>query len=475
MKTEEALRRVTEAVDALCRSLYGRLGELESRLGRGSGYISRMAKSPRLTMRRLLSALEAARVEPASFFARAYDIRPEPETFLRDLDRPGEECRIFDCVARTAKKLETEAPPAPSQTVIAQARLVELSRSSRSDQRKRLRTTKKFQTPRFLREYLLYLDELRYDKPSDAELLSRTVAEDVVLLVPASRRERVELYCGALGVFASANRLLGNLTTAVRAILLGLELARRYGFEVEVARLLQRGAYLLSDHGLPGRALGLLEKAQIVYGDLGRETDVGRVLVDRGIMLGAQGRLERSIAVFKNALELLPHHEERANRLAASHGIAVGHRQLGNLDTADRWLDEVLETACLHGGVVAAKLLWLKGEVLRDKEDLAGAEELLLAALKKFTTHRCYFDCAFVSLQLASVFFQQGKQEQGLSLVTQMPALLSRFKGNKLAQSALLRLVKTGLTGEVSQELLDQTAEKLRQSAAKQRRALPGA
>ena len=436
-------------------------------MGRGNGFLAKVTQNPRMTVAGLLEVLEGVRVEPSTFFAWTFDIRPEPESFLRDIQLPEEESRPFSRVRRAAKKIEFDDPPEPPSVPIAHARLDELTRSSRSDQRKRLRKTKKFQTPRFLREYLVYLDDLRYDRPSDAELLARTVAHRVLPLVAASREERLELFCGAVGVFASANRLMGELTTASRAVLLGLELARRYGFEDLVAALLHRGSYVLHDYGQYHRALALLEAAQTIYFDADEAVSLGTVLVSRGVMWTELGENTKAVDAYRRALQLLPTSDELPERwrLSAYHGIAVAQRQAGDTEAAERWLEKTLDRPETQAGFIAGKLVWLHGSVLLDKGEYAKAEESLLRALRMLNARESPLDAALISLEVVTAFLMQGKAKKAINLVKQMPALLSRFKGNKIAVGAILELIRGGLGGELSLDLVTETAKTLKEGA----------
>ncbi len=465
MTIKQALRKMAKALEHLKAREHGRLQDLAAAIGKKREYLTKLPKTKTYPLVRLLAVIGAYGETPARFFARAFDISPDPDSYLEDLLRPGEEQAILGRIERVSRRIEhqpvPEGKPSPSRATVA-----DLNRSSRSDQRKRLCSTKKFQTAPFLRRYLVYLDDLRYESPSDSAYLAETLVREVVERVIASKTERLELQCRALGVYGSAHRVRGNFATAAKAIVLGLEIARRNELELAVADLLQRGAYVLHDDTQYERALKLLGEAHIIYYDRGMTAELGRVDVDRGTMLGQQSKYERSRIVFERSLAVLPDYETR-NRLAASHGIAMAHYQLGQLDAAEKWLNEVLPRSHRHGGTVVAKMTWLKGLVLGAKRRYPVATESLYQAFNMLSARETPQDVALVGLDLISSLLNEGKRSQALTVVRNMTVLTVRFRGNRMAESALIELTEAGLYGRVNQQLVQQTSEKLKEAHRK--------
>ncbi len=465
MEIKEALERVAKVLESLKAREHGRLEQLAATIGKRRSYITKLHKTGGYTFARLLAVLDLYREEPGSFFARAFDIDPDPDTYLRALLRPGREDAVLGRIEHVTRQIEHEPPPegvpSPSRAVVEN-----LTRSSRSDQSKRLRETKKFQTPRFLRLYLVYLDDLRYESPEDSAFLAETLVREVVDRVIASERERVDLQCRALGVYTSANRVLGKFPNAARALVLALEVARRHQLEEATADLLQRGAYLLHDEAQYQRALKLLSEAHIIYHDLDMTAELGRVQVDRGIMFGQQSNYVKSAAVFRRALELLPEYETR-NRLSASHGIAIAHLQLGQLDAAEKSLNEGLPLGQRPAGSIVAKMIWLKGLICAKRGNHAAATRELYKALSLLRVCKTPLDAALVGLDLISSLLNEGKRNQALTAVGNMTVLTVRFRGNRVAESALVKLTEAGLHGRISQELVENTRENLKKAHRK--------
>ncbi len=443
---------------------HGDVERVERRMGHSKGYLRKLRnKNWNVLLVTLLEVLEGLDIPPGVFFGRLFDVQSDPESCLLAIERQSGETPVLAALEKATARLARSEPRVAAEDVGRRARLEDLTRSSRSDQCKRLRSTQKFQALDFLQRYLDYLDRLRYEQADNAAKIAETVATGVVELVVCSPTERLELQCKALGVYGSSARLLGQFTPAARAIRLGMKLAQRHDLEVSYAELLQRGAYVLHDHGEYDRALGLLQDAQVIYSDLGLEKSLGMALVDRGIMLGQKGDYQRAQRVFRQALETLPLRPGTCcrSRLASLHGIAVAQRHLGELDAAETSLDEALAYASAQSGAVVGKLIWLQGMIASDRQEHAEAELLLLEALRLFTACDDPLDVALVSLGLMKALLAQDKGQEAVGLAKQMTALLKRFKGNQLAEGALVELIEGGLRGEVSVELVERVAANL--------------
>lgn len=466
MTVKEAMRRIARELEALKLSLHGHLGQLAAQRDRRRSFITRLPKARAYTFARLLEVIEICGVEPAAFFARALDIRPDPEDFLRDILRPGEECAALERIEKTTRRIEFQDPPSGEPSG-ARPALWELTRASRSDQRKRLRNTKKFQTEEFLREYLIYVNDLRYESPEDSAFLAETLAGEVVAKMIAPKEVRIELQCQAVGVFGSAHRKLARFTVASRSILMGLELARRHDLEEAAAELLIRGAYVLSDHGLHQRALALLESAQIIFSDLENEVGEGQALVVRGIVVGLQGRYPRSAAILKRALSKLPENDDAMDRwrLAAFHGASLAYCELGDLESAESWLNEGVETTAVQSGADLALVFWLRARVASLKGDLARAERYMLRVLRALRVRDNAIQVVFASLDLISILLKQKRLRQASSLARECAVLTSHLKGNRLAAAVVMRLSQAGLEGEVTHALVDELTQKMKKGA----------
>ncbi len=458
MGVQEAMARLAQMMDRECPK--GRESKrLERRLKAGRGYVSKLrGKGWNTSIQRLLEVAEALEIPSGVFFGRVFDVPTDPESRLRAIERECGETPALKRLERATWKLEREERPMAVRSPQRLARLEDLTRSSRSDQRKRLRSTLKYHTPEFMRRYLEHLDRLRYEQADTAAWIAEFVATEIVELVVCQRTERLELQCQALGVLASAQRLLGNFTPAARSIRLGLELARRQKLGRSTAELLVRGAYVLGDQGEYGHALSLLEKAQLIYFDSGTLAASGKVLVVRGIMLGHQKNYSDSRRIFERALEMLPDKTGGSDvwHLTAVHGTAIADFELGDFRAAKKVLASFIDAEAIEKNSVAVKLKWLRGRIALAECDHEAAEVHLLETLRLSSLRDHPLQVALVSLDLISALLACEKAKEAASLAKQMSTLIGRFQGNKIADGALMQLAQAGIEGQITQALLDE-------------------
>ncbi len=269
---------------------HGRIGATEIALGYRRGHFSRLFREGhRIQIDLILQALDLLTVDHGEFFARAYDISLIPEVILSLLARPERIEPELGRIEKAVHRLETEDSPDPGnfQARDFRPRLETYWRDEAGYQRRYLRTTKMFRQPAFVAAYLERLDALRYERPKDAAKVAAGVVTILLPLVPADREQIIGFACKAIGIYASGHRQSLGFETAAAAIVVGLRLAGRHGLELARAELLQRGAYVLSDHGEFNRALLLLKEAHVTYSDY--KSPVGSVLpvsVRRANLLG---------------------------------------------------------------------------------------------------------------------------------------------------------------------------------------------
>ena len=200
------------------------------------------------------------------------------------------------------------------------------------------------------RAYLETLDDLRYTDPAETV---RQLGGVVHQLDPSA-------VPFALGVYASAHRLLGVRLDATRhALRAGLGLAFDMAQARALAGLIQRVATFEAAMGGYARAIEIGQRATLLYAQEGDLSGLGRVSTDRGVYFGNQGKLDESDKAFSVALDWLATNEHR-NRFTALHGLGVNSQQradhLGAL-TAFAAISPELCATVMHRG----KLLWRRG------------------------------------------------------------------------------------------------------------------
>ncbi|MEM7353284.1 MAG: hypothetical protein AAF657_20985, partial [Acidobacteriota bacterium] len=259
MDRQDAFGRLARQLDHLRLRHYGRMGRVEEELGHPKGYLRRQVGQQRLRFDKLFEALDQLGEEPGAFFSQAYGFVPSAEEQLRWHVKPGGAEPELAKVEKAARRVEADLSSTlrPSEAKLPQNRLERLLRTDLPYQRRTVRKAIWSRNPVALATYLRRLDDLRSSRAADVADLARAVVTGVLPHLGGEPGERMALLCQAIGVFASANRVTGKFETAARAVAFALSLARRHDLAIERAPLLQRGAYVLRDHGEFDHALGL--------------------------------------------------------------------------------------------------------------------------------------------------------------------------------------------------------------------------
>ncbi|MCP3962570.1 MAG: hypothetical protein GY719_32420 [bacterium] len=470
MHWEDTHRQLLAALRAEVRKSWGRVGEIEERLGCSGGYLSKLCSGRnefRLDL--FLKSIDALGLDPATFFSKALEIRPGIEDYLEQLENPGESDRLFSRMSAATLELEaTEPTEAHRGAVAGQSDVADFATRPRAEQLRRLRKTLRYRTHAFTAAYLRHLDSLRYDDPTAAAKLATEVATSLIPALPGPRSDRLSLQCRALGVFGSARRLKGAFTAAAQAMRLALELSRRHQLREQTARTLQRASYLLKDFGHFERALACLREALEIYVDLDCRSGIGKTMVDRGMMLSWIGDHDTALLVLRQALRYLDGDtaELRRNRFAAHQYLAYTHSQQGDLDAAERQLETAAGMEDLEHGFYWGKLRWLQGTLAFKRGDFQRSEELFRSAAQVLEAQEPG-QAALVSLDLVEALLAQDRLTEACELAQNMARLLERFGKNRLAEMAILQLVRAGLEGRVNRRLLQEARAQLEEGHAR--------
>ncbi len=458
MDWQDVHRRLLRGLYGEVRSRWGRISEIEERLGLSTGYLNKLCQGKHeFKLKSFLKTIAAVDLDPAAFFSRTLEIHPETVDYLRQLEDPRAHDRAFERIAHATLDLESMEPPADHPGATADASSVaELVACSRTEQRRRLRSTLKYRTHAFARAYLEHLDALRYDHAQEAAALATEVAVHLIPELPGPRGERLSLQCLALGVFGSARRLKAEFGVAARALRTALDLSRRERLLEDRADLLLRASYVLKDLGHFNRALAMLNEALVAFVQLGSRRDVGRALVDHGMMNCYAGNFEDAVLDLRQALHDLEGTSGELSRyhLACYQFLAYAFEHLGELETAEECLATGARGFGPEHAVDKAKLEWLRGSLAFKRGDLLLAEELLRAVAKILAAKQHPGQEALVSLDLVSVMLAQGRDQEATELATSMARLLFGFENNRFAEAAIVELMRAALEGKLSQELV---------------------
>lgn len=458
---------------------WGQIAAIEAKVDRSEGYLRKFCRGNRsISLNLLLESLEALNVEPGVFFAKALPAACDSDSFLRDLEQPGKEVPLLTKIAKATLRIEAEIACDPTKTsaVIlpqsgadrqAETLVTKVKACSGKEQKRRLRTARRYRTLEFALAYLDYLDKHRYEDTKAALRLVETVALDLVPQIPCCPSQRLAVQCLAVALYGDTHRMMGSYATASHAIRLALETARRLASPQTIAVVLKRGAYLLADHGHFEQALILLRERFEVYFDLGLEVEMAKTLIDRGFMLSSAGRVQESLQVLFRALEMLPPLTSRLRGyyLATYSALAHGYEQLEDFGNADNWLKEAIATFETEDSIPRAKLIWHQGRVAYAKQDYRSAVEYLETALEILDEHSSSA-MPLARLDLTRALLANGEPQAAVNQALKMAALLKGLRKNKLMEAAIAEYTRLALEGKLTIAAIDHLQPKLEQRRA---------
>jgi tetratricopeptide (TPR) repeat protein len=161
---------------------------------------------------------------------------------------------------------------------------------------------------------------------------------------------------------------------------------------------------------------------------LGEQHRAGRSLVKMSIIYNQLGQAEEAISQVRQSLELIDPEQEPRLLLCARHNLIFYLASSGQFQEAQRAYNE---TRHLYRDFPDAwtqnRRHWVKGKITRGLGQLGQAESLLLAARDGFVAEGISYDMALVSLEIASLYAEQGRTEDLKRLAGEMlPVFTSR-------------------------------------------------
>ena len=288
-----------------------------------------------------------------------------------------------------------------------------------------------------------FLDTSRYGSNLIEDLRARAWAH-----VGNARRVRSNLQ-GAEEAFAAAYRHLkrGTKDSVERAILLDLEASLRRA---------QRRF---------DQALKLLRRAVALFKENGQQHRAGRSLVNMSTIHHYAGNPDQGIPMLYEALDLIDPEQEPRLLLCAKHNLA------DYLSSASSFLEAqkiYRETRPLYRSFPDAwtqnRRKWVKGKIVRGLGQADQAESLFLAARDGFIAEGIPYDTALVSLELATLYAEQGRTADLKRLAEEMVPIFSSLNIHREALAALAYLKQAAEAERASLEVVRRVADYLRRA-----------
>lgn len=263
-----------------------------------------------------------------------------------------------------------------------------------------------------------------------------------------ARRVRSDLR-GAEDAFEKADAHLreGSLESVERAIFLDLKASLRRDqrrFD-EAMRLLHRAASIFLQHGHRHRA--------------------GRSLVNLSTVHHFTGHIEQAIPLLHQALELIDPEQEPRLLLCARHNLIDDLAEMGLFLEAQGLYRE---TRPLYRDFpdpwAQNRRKWVRGKIARGLGQPRLAESLFLAARDGFVEEGVPYDTALVSLEIATLYAEQGRTQDLKRLAQEMLPIFSSLQIHREALAALTFLKQVIEAERASLGLVAGVADYLRRA-----------
>ena len=254
--------------------------------------------------------------------------------------------------------------------------------------------------------------DLGFQAPGEALPLTELAVEISNRLEPEwySRGLVNDFRARALGYRANALRISSDYRASEQTLTEAFEvLENGSGDVLEKATLFRFVAFLRSDQARFKDAIGFQRRAIRIYRRAGEEQLASRASISLGTLFGLNGKPQQAVGVLRKTLERLDPTELRWV-LACRHNLALNLKRCGRLDEA---LQLLRETRNLYSEVgdrmILLRLFDLEGQLAREFGNPAEAERALSAACNGYIELCIPFDAAFVGLELADLYLEQGR------------------------------------------------------------------
>ncbi len=234
---------------------------------------------------------------------------------------------------------------------------------------------------------------------------------------------------------------------------------------LERAIALDLQASLRKDQRRFEEALKLLRRAVDLFQQNGQQHRAGRSLVNLATVYHYKGNPEQGIPLLYQALDLIDAEEEPRLLLCARHNLIDDLAELGHFleaqglyratrplyrDFAEPWVQN--------------RRKWVRGKIARGMAQLGMAETLFLAARDGFLAEGIPYDTALVSLELASLYAEQGRMPELKELAEGMVPIFASRQIHREALAALAFFQRAVQAERVSLEVVASIASFLRRA-----------
>ncbi|HVF61882.1 MAG TPA: tetratricopeptide repeat protein [Thermoanaerobaculia bacterium] len=218
-------------------------------------------------------------------------------------------------------------------------------------------------------------------------------------------------------------------------------------------------------------AFELLQRAAVIYRDLGDPVEEAATLITQSIIQIAAGDPEGAVRSLRPCLEVLDPAQHLDLMQAATINLVRCYTDLGQPERADAlWREGAPLFAVSDDALALLRWRWTRGLIDRELGKLAAAEAHLQAVREGFLARGLAMESAVISLDLATVYLGLGNVAGAARLVSEaIPIFQSLGWGRELLAS-LSQLARIAQDGHAALELLREAS---RRAAAGPEAAVP--
>ena len=283
--------------------------------------------------------------------------------------------------------------------------------------------------------------EQNFQNPALGECLALLALEILDRLDPACYGVEAikDLRARAWAYTANSRRVKGDLRGAEEAFALAFASLKQGSREpMERAILLDLQASLLRAQRRFRKSLSLLRRATKIFLELGERHWAGRALVKMSTVHHVAGNPRQAIPLLYQALELIDGAREPRLLLVAWHNLINGLAESERFMEAQKLLAQarpLYQQYPEHW--THNRYKWVEGMIVRGFGQQDHAETLFLAARNGFLAEGAAYDVALVSLDLASLYAEQGRMAELKRLAEEMVPIFSSRQIHREALAAL--------------------------------------
>jgi tetratricopeptide (TPR) repeat protein len=181
----------------------------------------------------------------------------------------------------------------------------------------------------------------------------------------------------------------------------------------------------------------------------------GTLLVARAKALEEFGDFEGSIALLREAAPFVDEAAEPRLYLCLWHNLAWVSTTAGRHEEAATIYPEVAPLSRKMGKELDwIRLHWLEGRIAAGLGEADRAVQILTEVRGEFADRRIFYDCAMVSIELASVYASRGSTQQVKAIARHLVPILASQQLHEEALAALVVFRRAAEVEEATVELL---------------------